>query len=558
VLNVPVLIVGAGPAGLTAAILLARQGIASLVVDRRDGPHRAPQAHVVNPRSLEIFRSMDVDMAALHAAATPRADGGQVVWATALAGAELGRMPYERQDDAVLALTPEPLLNLPQHKLEPILVERLARESLATLRWRQEWQALAEDADGVTSRVCDLATGDDYEVRSRWVLAADGAGSRVRKAVGIEMIGPDQLQSFVMIHVEANLRALVRDRPAILYWIVDPARAGTFVAHEIDRSWVFMHRWDPAVEPATAFTAERCADIVRHAIGCDDVDLVVRDVSPWTMTAQVAERFRAGRVLLVGDSAHRFPPAGGLGLNTGVQDAHNLAWKLAWIEGGRADAALLETYERERRPIAQRNAEQSFVNAMKMLEAAVALGLDESDVEAASARLAASLATDAGRAELHGIVEAQRDHFDMLGLQLGFAYDDGAVVPDGSAPPTIANPVSDFVPTSRPGARLPHAWVECAGTRRSILDLLATDRCTLIVGRSGAAWIDAADPSAIRTLVPGRDFADVDGAWAHAAEIGPDGALLVRPDQHVAWRAVRAVADPAGALDAALRRVSGR
>jgi len=123
----PVLIVGAGPAGLTAAILLARQGIASLVVDRRDGPHRAPQAHVVNPRSLEIFRSMDVDMAALHAAATPRADGGQVVWATALAGAELGRMPYERQDDAVLALTPEPLLNLPQHKLEPTLVERFPK-----------------------------------------------------------------------------------------------------------------------------------------------------------------------------------------------------------------------------------------------------------------------------------------------------------------------------------------------------------------------------------------------------------------------------------------------
>src|SRR5258705_6014789 len=157
--DVPVLIVGAGPVGMTASILLARLGIASLVVDRRDGPHRAPQAHVVNPRSLEIFRAMDVDMAALHAAATPRADGGQVVWMTTLGGTELGRMPYERQDDAVLALTPEPLLNLPQHRLEPILVERLARESHAQLRWGHEWQALAEDAAGVTSRVCDLASG---------------------------------------------------------------------------------------------------------------------------------------------------------------------------------------------------------------------------------------------------------------------------------------------------------------------------------------------------------------------------------------------------------------
>ena len=554
-IDVPVLIVGAGPAGLTAAILLARQGVASLMVDRRGGPHRAPQAHVVNPRSLEILRSMDVDMAALHAAATPRADGGQVVWATALAGVELGRMPYERQDDAVLALTPEPLRNLPQHRLEPILVERLAHEPHATLRWRHEWQALAEDADGVTSRVRDLATGEDVEVRSRWVIAADGAGSRVRKAIGIEMVGPDQLQSFVMIHVEANLRALVRDRPAILYWIVDPARAGTFVAHDIERSWVVMHRWNPSVEPAETFTPARCADIVRRAIGRDDVELVVRDVGTWTMTAQLAERFRAGRVFLVGDSAHRFPPAGGLGLNTGVQDAHNLAWKLAWVEDRRADVALLETYELERRPVAQRNAEQSFVNAMKMLEAAVALGLDDTDVEAASARLAASLATAAGRAELHGIVEAQRDHFDMLGMQLGFSYDDGAVVPDGSAPPAPANPVSDFVPTGRPGARLPHAWV---GECRSVLDLLATDRCTLIVGHAGAAWVDAADPSAIRTLVVGRDFVDVDGAWARAAGIGPDGALLVRPDQHVAWRAASAVDDPRAAVTVALRRVSGR
>jgi hypothetical protein len=358
-----------------------------------------------------------------------------------------------------------------------------------------------------------------------------------------------------MIHVEANLRALVRDRPAILYWIVDPARAGTFVAHDIDRSWVFMHRWDPSVEPATAFTTERCAAIVRRAIGRDDVELAVRDVSPWTMTAQVAERFRAGRVFLVGDSAHRFPPSGGLGLNTGVQDAHNLAWKLAWVEDGRADAALLATYETERRPVAQRNAEQSFVNAMKMLEAAVALGLDEADVEAASARLTASLATDAGRAELHGIVEAQREHFDMLGMQLGFSYDDGAVVPDGSTPPAPANPVSDFVPTGRPGARLPHAWV---GERRSVLDLLATNRCTLVVGRDGAAWGDAVDPTAIRTLVAGRDFVDVDGAWARAAGIGPEGALLVRPDQHVAWRAPGAVDDPRATLAAALRRVAGR
>ena len=508
----------------------------------------------MNPRSLEIFRTMGVDMRALRAAGTSRRDGAHVSWVTTLSGTELGRLPYERQDDDVLALTPEPLLNLSQHRLEPILVEHLGREPRAELRWRHEWQALAEDATGVTSHVRDLAAGEDYEVRSRWVLAADGAGSRVRKALGIEMVGPDQLQSFIMVHVEANLRALVRDRPAILYWVSDPACAGTFVAHDIDRSWVFMHRFDPATEPAAGFTPEVCAGLVRRAIGRDDVALTVRDVSPWTMTAQVAERFGAGRIFLIGDSAHRFPPSGGLGLNTGVQDAHNLAWKLAWVHGDRASEALLDTYEVERRPVAQINAEQSFVNAMKMLEAFMAFGFGDPDVPAASARFTEMLATAAGRARFAEVIEAQQEHFDMLGLQLGFAYDDGALVPDGSSRPTPANPVRDVIPSGRPGSRLPHGWVE----RRSTLDLVSTDDCTVLAGSAGDGWRAAAAQLSLRCLVVGRDFADPAGEWARVAGIGADGALLVRPDQHVGWRSAGASSDPVGALEAALRRVSLR
>jgi 2,4-dichlorophenol 6-monooxygenase len=557
--EVPVLIVGAGPVGMTASILLARLGIENLLVDRRSGPHRAPQAHVVNPRTLEIFRSAGLDREVLRRAATSREDGSHVAWVTTLAGEELGRLPYERQGDDVLELTPTPLLNLPQHRLEPLLASHLRTHERATLRYRHEWLALEQDADGVTARVRDLVDDDEYEVRSQWLVATDGAGSRVRKAVGIDVVGPDRLQSFIMIHFEASLRPIVGGRPAILYWTADPECPGAFVAHDIDHTWVFMHPYDPDTQPAEQFTDSTCAAIVRRAIGRADVDFVLRDVSAWTMTAQVAERYRAGRVFLAGDSAHRFPPSGGMGMNTGVQDAHNLAWKLAAAIDGWGHPALLDTYETERRPVAQRNAEQSLLNAMKLLELLAELGIT-AVTSTARAAFDATLADPASRGRIRAAIERQQDHFDMLGLHLGVRYESGALVPDGSAAPTATNPVRDYVPTSRPGSRLPHAWIEHAGARRSLLDLVGSEGFTLLAGEEGAGWSRVADGctmAPLRCLVAGRDFTDPDGHWRRVCEIDGDGALLVRPDQHVAWRVRTAPANRAARLDAALRAAVG-
>ncbi len=563
-IEVPVLVVGGGPVGVTASLLLAHQGIESLVVERREGPHRAPQAHVVNPRTLEIFRGAGIDVEALRALATPRADGSQVVWMTDLTGEELGRLPYERQGDECLTDTPTPLLNLSQHLLEPVLLDRLRATRGAGIHHGHQWRALEQDDRGVTSEIEDLARGERYEVRSDFVLAADGAGSRIRKALGIEMVGPDQLQSLIMIHFEARLRDLVKDRPAILYWLVDPECSGVLVAHAIDGSWVFMHPYDPEAESVESYTQDRCAGIVRRAIGRDDVPFTIRDISPWTMTAQVAESYGTGRVFLVGDSAHRFPPSGGLGMNTGIQDIHNLVWKIREVRTGRAGAALLDTYERERRPVAQINTDQSLLNAMKLFELFEALGIGmdlSADRSASRARMLETLADPAGRKRVALAIEAQRDHFDMFGLQLGYSYEEGAIIADGTVKPAVENFVRDYAPTTRPGSHVPHAWVGRGGDRLSILDLLPYDRFTLITGPDGGAWaaaVSTLDDPLVRCLVAGSDFVDLEGRWAELSGIGRDGAILVRPDLHVAWRSPAAVPDPAKAIAAALATVLAR
>ncbi len=537
-----VIIVGAGPAGLTASILLSLAGVDNRIIDRREGPHRAPQAHVVNPRSLEIFRQMGIDMDALGALATARADGSHVRWMTRLDGEELGALPYERQGDENLAYTPTPLLNLSQHLLEPILLERLHAVSPHRVRYRKQWESLQQDADGVLAVVRDLATDTAHTIRARYLLAADGASSRVRRSLGIEMEGPDSLQSFIMLHFEANLRELVRDRPAILYWLLDPDSHAALVAHDIDKTWVLMHPFDPLKEREADYTQDRCDDIVRAALGGSGHDFIVRDKSLWTMTAQIAETYRNGRVFLVGDSAHRFPPTGGMGMNTGIQDAHNLAWKLAAVEAGWAHASLLDTYEVERRPVAQNNADQSLNNAVKMLDVFAAAGLTE-DRTVARAQFRAVLDDPGARAALATAIDAQSEHFDMFGLQLGFRYERGAVEPDGREHPRSEDPVRDFVPAVRSGSRLPHAWVTTGSRCVSTLDLVAADCFTLLTGCAGDGWaravVDAIE-APVRCLVEGSDFFDREGQWAMVSKIGPAGAVLVRPDQHIAWYATGA------------------
>jgi 2-polyprenyl-6-methoxyphenol hydroxylase-like FAD-dependent oxidoreductase len=530
--DVDVLIVGAGPVGMLGGILASRHGLTALVVERRDGPQTSPAAHVVNARTYEICRQAGLDMERIHAAGKDPADAGHVNFVTRLCGDLIGRLPFERQGEACLEYTPTPLRNLSQHRFEPILADELRASPGAELRYRHQWEHSEELDDGVVSDIVDLDTGETTQVRSRYVIGCDGAGSRVRKQLGIEMVGPPLIQCYLMIHFAANLRTLTADRPAVLHFTFDPEATGVFIAHDVESDWVFMHAIDPSTESGDDYDDDRCVDVIDKAAGAQ-LDAQILGTGTWWMSSQTADSMGHGRIYLAGDAAHRFPPTGGLGLNSGVQDIHGLMWRIAAIVAGRASDVLLDSYEVERIPVAQNNAHQSLTNAIKLVELPAALGID---AQPTTERLHASLADSSKADQIAAAVELQREHFDLFGLQLGYVYGAGAVVPDGS----LSEPgsPSEYEPSARPGARLPHAWLDEVGGR-STLDLVPIGRPVLFTFGDHDRWAGELGDAAVELVRVGIDTPVLD-AWRRLCGVGDGGALMVRPDQHVAWRALDA------------------
>ncbi len=513
-LDAQVLVVGAGPVGLLGARLLANRGIRTILVEKYGSRLEAPKAHALNPRSLEICAAAGLPMDRIHAAATPRAEGAMVRMVATLATDEIGALPYERQDDAVRDLTPFPLINIEQPRFEEILEVALAGDPHVDIRRGLEWLDCSQEQGAVISTLRDRSTGNPVTLRARHVIAADGASSSVRRELAIAMDGPEVIQHHVMIHVEADLRAIVAGRPAILYFLFGPA-AGVFIAYDIARTWVLMHPHDPATSPLDSFTPDRCRTIVEEAVGAPVPGLVIKGVRSWAMSAQVAERYRSGSVFLAGDAAHRFPPTGGLGLNTGLADIDNLAWKIAAVEQGWAGPGLLDSYESERRTVAQVNMNQSLTNAMRMFTLFQALELMPGQtVDAAT--FAARLADPQRRAGIEAAVAHQADHFDSLRLQLGYAYG-GALKDDDSLP------VSRFEPKAVVGARLPHLRLPDG---RSTLDLVASHGVTVLTGPDAALWNGAVSKAPMNCVSLGE-------ALAARLGLSPSGALIVRPDGHI-------------------------
>ncbi|MEM1114232.1 MAG: FAD-dependent monooxygenase [Pseudomonadota bacterium] len=526
-----VLIVGAGPSGMTAALALARFGVSCMVIDKREANYPEPRAHALNSRTLEIFSALGINIEELKARATPREDSCWVRFADTLTGGEYGKLPYERMLESDDLPTPWPLFNIAQPAAEAVLQESIEREPAVQVLRPREWLSCEQRADGVVSVVVDEKDKEQH-IHSRYLIAADGAGSPVRESQGIAMQGMGIVHDFITIHFKADLSELVKDNPAILYWILNQTCHGTLIAYNIRDSWVFMYPYDAVDTPKSTFTPAYCTELLHHVIGRSDIELEILSIGDWVLGSQVAEAYRKENIFLVGDAAHRYPPSGGLGLNTGVGDAHNLAWKLAGVLKGWAWPQLLNGYHDEREHVAQINAAFSTENAGKLFSVMIGTG---TLMPPGKQPTFEELRADTARwAEIQQSIEDQRDHFDGLALQIGQHYG------RKNAPDLRAE---DFQ-FSDEGARFPHTWLTIEAQRASSLELLSATHFTLIA-RSDSPLPAFESEVPFQVKIQDQDFS----AEAESLEaMGMDEArlVIVRPDGHIAARITQ---DTIGAAD---------
>jgi hypothetical protein len=368
-------------------------------------------------------------------------------------------------------------------------------------------------------------------IRCDYLLAADGASSRLRDKLGITMEGPEALQHYMMIHFRADLSALVSQNPGVLYFLLDPEISSTLIAYDHASNWVLMQPCTPTMSTVEDFDDATCIELINKAVGRSLQDVTICNTSPWIMSSQVAKQYRQGRVFLVGDAAHRFPPTGGLGLNTGVGDVQNICWKIAAVKNGWAEPALLDSYETERKAVAEVNSAQSLHNALKLFDL---LGYLYGENPALNKQHFDRICRESlNSSELLAAIEVQRPHFDSLRLQLGYSYSDDAQRGESGGEIDI----SDYRPNYARGSSLPHFWLKAeSGVAVSLLDLLARDRFTLLVKFGQQGWQETLKKFDVpmHCLHEGIDFAGLHEAWGEQSALASVGALLIRPDGHIA------------------------
>lgn len=577
-----VLVIGSGPAGSSAALALATYGVRTTVITKYGRLADTPRAHITNQRTMEALRDLGVEEEVM-AEAAPQELMGNLVYCTSIAGEELGRLhAWGTRPDRLAdytAASPSRICDMPQDLMEPVLLHN-AQARGAKVRFDTEYLSLQQDDDGVTVRVRDRLLGEEYDIRARYVIGADGGRSVVAEHIGLPLKGQMGVGGSINIVFEADLSHLVADRPSVLYWVLQPGAdvggigAGLVRMVRPWHKWLIVWGYD-INGPAPDLTEDFALSIVRTLVGDDSVKVSITSSSAWTVNHVWAESYSSGRVFCAGDAVHRHPPSNGLGSNTSIQDSYNLAWKLAAVVTGQAGPRLLETYSAERAPVGKQivdRANQSIGDTARIFDALGLLNTEDPElmVQHMAARKQATPEAEKQRAALREAINFKDYEFNCHGVEMDQRYESSAVVPDGlPVEQPIRDPELYHHASSRPGAKLPHAWLTTDHRRQvSTLDLGGHGRFTVFTGIGGDAWARAAavvgdrlgiDVAAV-VIGPGQEYDDLYGDWARVRGIDDGGVLLARPDDYVAFRhAAAASAEEAeAALEAALRTVLDR
>jgi len=530
--EVPVLIVGGSLVGLSAAAFLAWQGVETLSVERHRGTAIHPRAGHFQLRTMEVLRSIGLQDIVRQAAEEQYDLDFGIAAVESLAGRELAVF-IRNLNEGVDAVSPSLRFFMTQQSLEPLIRKR-AEELGARLSYATEMVSFEQDADGVTATIRDIDSGRERAVRARYLIASDGNRSGIRERLGISVNGRGLIAHSVTIYFRAEIAAkLMEGRRLGVIYINNPVVRGFLRMDKGNRSgFLAVNTVGDTSLPETSriadtITPERTVEIVRAAIGVPGAEIAITQIIPWRTVADSAERYSQGRVFLVGDAAHTMPPNGGFGGNTGVQDTHNLAWKLALVLRGLASPKLLETYDAERRPLGALTVEQAYSRYVR--RTAPYLG-----------------------------VETVPPLVDDWAMEIGHHYRSSAIL---SEPDDFASVYTDpFKSRGRPGTRAPHIVLERDGQRQSSHDFYGRG-FVLLCGSDGAPWVEAVRrlPSSVitaRQIGTAGGWRDRAGAFAENYGISPAGAVLVRPDGFIAWRAKEAAARPeetlAGVVDSLL------
>ncbi len=573
-----VLVVGTGPAGAASAAALGTYGVKSIVVSKFGWTARTPRAHITNQRTMEVLRDLGLEGEALTRAA-PAEQMGENTYCSSLVGEEFGRLLTwgnhpQRRADYELA-SPTKMCDLPQPYMEQLLIHAAAHRG-TRVRFDTEYVSMSQDADGVTATVMDTLTEEKYEIRCKYLIGADGANSKVVQDAGLPVEGKMGVSGSINIVFEADLSRFVAHRPSVLYWIIQPGSQVGGLGIGVIRmvrpwnKWLGIWGYDLQAGPPE-LTADAAKGILHALIGDASVPVKIDATSLWTVNDAYVSQISKGRVFCMGDAIHRHPPTNGLGSNASIQDAYNLAWKLALVLRGKAAPTLLDSYQEERAPIARQTVRRANDSLGLFPPILGALGLlppkPAAETLASMAALKEPTADAAARRSALRQAIDQSDHvYNCHGVELNQRYASKAIVSDGSADPGFKRDSElYFEASSRPGAKLPHAWLIEKGHRISTLDLCGKGRFTLLTGLSGGKWCDAAAKVATdlgldivcHRIGPGQTYDDPYGDFARLREVADDGVLLVRPDMYVGWRAQALTGKEYADLNHALRTIVG-